>query len=129
MLSRLRKAGGNGDDALLSGIIEADETLLGGEGTPQGARRDRLGQYKDPPPYRQLSPPELAASIEGDLRVDWGDDRVFFFPTQRAQNPEDYPAHNPFGISLRVWKWHTDSHTTDAAKNLTTPWLCPNFAT
>ena len=72
MLSRLRKAGGNGDDALLSGIIEADETLLGGEGTPQGTRRDRLGQCKDPPPYRQLSPPELVASIEGDLRVDWG---------------------------------------------------------
>ncbi len=31
MLARLRKACGNGNDYLLSGIIEADETLLGGK--------------------------------------------------------------------------------------------------
>jgi hypothetical protein len=31
MLARLRKACGNGNDALLSGIIEADETFLGGK--------------------------------------------------------------------------------------------------
>jgi len=31
MLSRLRKACGNGNDSLLSGIIEADETFLGGK--------------------------------------------------------------------------------------------------
>jgi len=31
MLARLRKACGNGNDALLSGIVEADETFLGGK--------------------------------------------------------------------------------------------------
>lgn len=31
MLARLRKACGNGDDVLLSGIVEADETFLGGK--------------------------------------------------------------------------------------------------
>ncbi len=45
MLSRLRKACGNGDDALLSGIIEADETFLGGrEANKHESKKQHLGR-------------------------------------------------------------------------------------
>ena len=45
MLSRLRKACGNGDDALLSGIIEADETFLSGkEANKHESKKQHLGR-------------------------------------------------------------------------------------
>lgn len=50
MLARLRKACGNGNDSLLSGIIEADETFLGGkeankhESKKQHAGRGSVGK-------------------------------------------------------------------------------------
>ena len=45
MLSRLRKAGGNEDDSLLSGIIEADEAFLGGkEANKHESKKQHLGR-------------------------------------------------------------------------------------
>jgi transposase-like protein len=45
MLARLRKACGNGNDSLLSGIIEADETFLGGkEANKHESKKLRAGR-------------------------------------------------------------------------------------